>query len=259
MTHAWDPDRYLTYADERGRPFVELLGRVGAETPASVVDLGCGPGNLTRLVLDRWPTARVTGVDSSPAMIEKARAGGGPIDFEVGDIRDWASTTPPGTVDVLLANAAFQWVPGHLDLLPRLVRAVRPGGWFAFQVPGNFAEPSHRLRAELAAEPAYAPYTASLDAPGSHDPEVYLETLADAGCEVDAWETTYLHVLTGDDPVFTWISGTSLLPTRAALPDEVWPDFAAELKRRLAAAYPVRHGRVVMPFRRIFCVARVAA
>jgi trans-aconitate 2-methyltransferase len=259
MAHTWDPERYLAYADERGRPFVELLARIGAADPASVVDLGCGPGNLTRLLTERWPAAQVTGLDSSAAMIEKARTAGGPVAYEVADVRDWATAAAPGSVDVLVSNATFQWVPGHLDLLPALVRAVRPGGWFAFQVPGNFTEPSHRLREELAAEPPYAAHTVGLDAPASHDPAVYLETLAGAGCEVDAWETTYLHVLTGDDPVFTWISGTILLPTRAALPDELWEPFAVELKRRLAAAYPVRHGRVVMPFRRIFAVARVAS
>lgn len=259
MAHAWDPDRYLAYADERGRPFVELLSRVDAADPTMVVDLGCGPGNLTQLLGRRWPDARITGVDSSPAMIEKARAAGGPVTFELGDVRGWADATEPGSVDVLVSNATFQWVPGHLELLSALVRAVRPGGWLAFQVPGNFTEPSHRLREELAAEEPYAEHTRELDAPASHDPAVYLETLADAGCDVDAWETTYLHVLSGEDPVFTWISGTSLLPTRAALPAELWPGFAAELKRRLAAAYPVRHDRVVMPFRRIFCVAKVGS
>jgi len=257
MAHPWDPDRYLAYADERGRPFVELLARLRAEDPGAVVDLGCGPGNLTRLLADRWPGARVTGVDSSRAMIEKARTAVPGVALETADLRDWVDTVAPGSIDVLVSNATLQWVPGHLDLLPALARTVRPGGWLAFQVPGNFDEPSHRLREELSAEEPYAAHTRDLDAPGSHDPAVYLETLAGLGHEVDAWETTYLHVLTGEDPVFAWISGTSLLPTRAALPDELWPAYEAELKRRLAAAYPVRHGRVVLPFRRIFCVARI--
>lgn len=258
MAHAWDPDRYLAYADERGRPFVELIARIDAADPGIVVDLGCGPGNLTALLAERWPEAAITGLDSSEPMIDRARREQPGLAFEVADLRDWAEHVEPASIDVLVSNATLQWVPGHLELLPRLVRAVRPGGWFAFQVPGNFAEPSHVLRAELAAEEPYAAYTRDLDAPASYDPAVYLDALVAAGCEVDAWETTYLHQLTGADAVFTWISGTSLRPTAAALPDELWPDFAAELKRRLAAAYSMRHGRVVMPFRRIFCVARVA-
>jgi len=259
MAHAWDPDRYLTYSDERERPFVELVARIRAAAPTTVVDLGCGPGNFTARLASRWPRARITGLDSSEPMIAAARAQQTGIDFAVADLRDWARTTAAGSVDVLVSNATLQWVPGHLGLLPSLAATVAPGGWFAFQVPGNFDEPSHVLRAELAAEEPYAAYTRDLDAPASHDPEVYLDVLAGAGLDVDAWETTYLHQLTGDDPVFTWISGTSLRPTAAALPPELWAEFAAELKRRLAAAYPVQHGRVVLPFRRVFVVAQVPA
>jgi trans-aconitate 2-methyltransferase len=257
MAHTWDPDRYLAYADERGRPFVELVARIRAEAPATVVDLGCGPGNLTALLAQRWPKAAVTGVDSSEAMVAQARASVPGVAFEVGDLRDWVAATAPGSVDVMVSNATLQWVPGHLDLLADLVRPVRPGGWFAFQVPGNFEEPSHTLRAQLAAEEPYAAHTRDLATPASHDPKVYLEALADLGLEVDVWETTYLHQLTGPDPVFNWVLGTSLRPTAAALPPELWQGFADEFKRRLAAAYPERRGRVVMPFRRIFVVARL--
>lgn len=244
MPNPWDPDRYLTYADERGRPFVELLARIRADAPKTVVDLGCGPGNLTRLLAQRWPEANVTGVDSSPAMVERARAEG--IAAEVGDLRDWQ-----GEADVVVSNATLQWVPDHLDLLPRL--AARARQVFAFQVPANFEEPSHALREELAAEPPYRDHTRDLASPASHDPSVYLQAL-DA-YDVDAWSTTYLHVLPGEDAVFDWISGTSLLPTRAALPPELFEQFASELKARLRAAYPARDGKVVMPFRRTFVVA----
>lgn len=255
MSHRWDPERYLAYADERGRPFVELLARVPAADPRVVVDLGCGPGNLTALLADRWPGATITGVDSSPEMIAKARLTEPRVTFDVADLRDWAThgTTP---VDVLVSNATLQWVPGHLDLLEGLVGAVRPGGWLAFQVPGNFDEPSHAIRRDLAAEPAYADLTRDVAVPSSHDPEVYLERLAGLGCEVDAWETTYLHVLTGEDPVFTWVSGTGARPTLQALPDDLRADFEAEFRRRLRAAYPPREHGVVLPFRRIFVVAR---
>ena len=254
MTHTWDPERYLTYADERGRPFVELVARVGAEAPRRVVDLGCGPGNLTTLLAQRWPDASIAGVDSSPEMVAAARRLDTGIYFEVADLRDWLATAEP--VDVLVSNATLQWVPGHLDLLPALVDAVAPGGWLAFQVPGNFDEPSHTIRRDLAAEEPWRVHTRGAAVPDSHDPGVYLDRLAGLGCEVDAWETTYLHVLRGEDPVFTWVSGTGARPTIAAIPEDVRPEFVAELKRRLAAAYPDTGHGVVLPFRRVFAVAR---
>ena len=257
MTHTWDPERYLTYADERGRPFVELLQRVAAEAPLAVADLGCGPGNLTRLLVERWPDASVLGVDSSPEMIERARADVPGVAFEVRDLRDWSPAEP---VDVLVSNATLQWLPDHLELLPGLVARVRPGGWLAFQVPGNFSEPSHTIRAELAAEEPYAAYTREVAVPSSHDPAVYLEMLAGLGCEVDAWETTYLHVLHGEDPVFTWVSGTGARPTLQALePVGLRDAFEQEFRRRLRAAYRPRPHGVVLPFRRVFVVARVTS
>ena len=260
--HTWDPERYLTYADERGRPFVELIARIAATDPATVVDLGCGPGNLTRLLKERWPEATVRGLDSSPEMIAKAKAIDG-IDFAVADLREWAGSTGEAgssEVDVLVSNATLQWVPGHLELLPALVGRVKPGGWFAFQVPGNFDEPSHTIRKELADEAPYRPHTRDLATPASHDPATYLEALTAIGCTVDAWETTYLHVLTGADPVFTWVSGTGARPTLEAL-DQVGlrEAYEAEFKARLARAYPERGHGVVLPFRRVFVVAQVGA
>lgn len=250
----WDPDRYLAFAGERGRPFVELLGRVAASAPTAVVDLGCGPGNLTALLAERWPAAAVTGVDSSPEMVERARRDVPGIAFEEADLRRWSPAAP---VDVLVSNATLQWLPDHLDLLPRLVGQVRPGGWLAFQVPGNFDQPSHTLRAALAAEEPYAAHTEGVAAPSAHDAATYLRALHRLGCAVDAWETTYLHVLHGPDPVFTWVSGTGARPTLQALPDDLRPAFEAELRRRLRAAYPDDGHGVVLPFRRVFVVAQV--
>jgi trans-aconitate 2-methyltransferase len=262
MAHRWDPERYLRYADERGRPFVELLARVGAAQPATVVDLGCGPGNLTALLRERWPAARITGIDSSPEMIARARASAPGVDFEVGDLRAWVSTAGGASVDVLVSNATLQWVPGHLDLLPALAAAVAPDGWLAFQVPGNFDEPSHTIRDELAAEKPYAEHTAGVATPDAHDAATYLDVLAGVGCEVDAWETTYLHVLHGEDPVFTWVSGTGARPTLQALEaadPELRVAFEDEFRRRLRAAYPETGHGVVLPFRRVFVVARPSA
>lgn len=252
--HTWDADHYLRYAEERGRPFVELVARIRAESPARVVDLGCGPGNLTRLLADRWPEAVVRGVDSSREMVEVARRDVPGLDFEIADLRDWLHRGE--VVDVLVSNATLQWLPDHLELLPALADRVRPGGWLAFQVPANAGEPSHTIRGELAAEAPYAEHAGDVAVPDSHEPEAYLDVLARAGCEADVWETTYFHVLTGEDPVFTWVSGTGARPTLQALPDDLRPRFEEELKVRLRAAYPDRGYGVVLPFRRIFAVGR---
>lgn len=256
-SHSWHPERYLTYADERGRPFLDLLSRVGALTPRRVVDLGCGPGNLTRLLPERWPGAEVVGLDSSPQMVEQAVASETPgVRFEVADLRGWRPADP---VDVLVSNATLQWVPGHLDLLPDLLAHVMPGGWFAFQVPGNFGEPSHVLLHELGADQRFTPYLQGIARPDGHDPETYLAALLGLGCSVDAWETTYLHLLHGEDPVFTWISGTGARPTLQALPDEVRQEFVREYQQLLREAYPPGPHGTVLPFRRVFVVAQVPA
>jgi trans-aconitate 2-methyltransferase len=256
-TDRWDPRHYLTYADERGRPFVDLVNRIGTVDPVRVVDLGCGPGNLTALLAQRWPEADVLGIDSSEEMITVARdADISGVRFEAGDVTTWE---PAEQVDVLVSNATLQWVPGHLDLLPALVSRVAPGGWLAFQVPGNFTAPSHALLYELGADPRFASYLTGIAKPSSHDPEVYLDVLSGLGCRVDAWETTYLHLLPGKDPVFTWISATGARPTLQALPDELREQFVADYKELLLHAYfPTERG-TVLPFRRIFAVAQVPA
>ncbi len=190
-------------------------------------------------------------------MVEAATRDHGQVaSFSVGDLRAW--TAPEGGVDVLVSNATLQWLPDHLDLLPSLVAQVAPGGWLAFQVPGNFHEPSHTLRAELAAESPYAEHSPDAGIHGSEEPAAYLDALTAAGCAVDVWETTYLHVLQGEDPVFTWVSGTGARPTIQSLPEDgVREQFVEEFKRRLRAAYPPRPYGVVLPFRRIFAVAQV--
>jgi trans-aconitate 2-methyltransferase len=253
MPH-WNPSTYLQFADERSRPFFELLARVDCDAPREVVDLGCGPGQLTASLADRWPSASVLGVDSSPDMIEAARAHKGErVRFELADVGTWSPRAP---VDVLVSNATLQWVPDHRALLPSLVSAITPGGWLAFQVPGNFDEPSHRLLREVAADPRFAAATSDITFPSSHDPRVYLADLAALGCVVDAWETTYLHVLDGPDPVFRWISGTGARPVLQALDGALREEFVDDYKALLRDAYPADDHGTVLRFRRIFCVAR---
>jgi trans-aconitate 2-methyltransferase len=253
----WDPAIYLEFADERARPFGDLLVQVLADSPEQVADLGCGPGQLTASLADRWPEAAVLGIDSSSEMIARAQPyAHSHLRFEVQDLRDWRPAEP---VDVIVSNATLQWVPGHRQLLTRLVDALAPDGWLAFQVPGNFGEPSHELLHELADDARFSSFTAGRERPDGYDAATYLDDLAGLGCAVNAWETTYLHVLSGPDPVFRWISGTGARPVLQALPADLREEFTAEYKRRLVAAYPERPYGTLLPFRRVFVVAHRSA
>jgi trans-aconitate 2-methyltransferase len=252
----WDPAAYGRFGAERSRPFADLLARVGARRPRAVVDLGCGPGELTATLAGRWPGARVTGLDSSPEMIARAAALGAPVEFRLGDVREWR---PAPDVDVLVSNAVLQWVPGHGELLIRWAGELPPGAWLAVQVPGNFAAPSHRALREVARSRPFAAVAGDLvrDAPVD-DAAGYAALLTAAGAAVDAWETTYVHLLPAapEHPVLGWLEGTALRPVRAVLDDAAWGAFRAALADRLAAAYPARGGVVPFPFRRVFVVAR---
>ena len=253
----WNPVNYLEFADERSRPFFDLVARVAAKTPELVVDLGCGPGQLTASLADRWPNATIIGIDSSPAMIERAAEHRSErVTFELEDLRAWRPDRP---VEVIVSNAALQWVPDHRALLPGLLGSLSSDGWLAFQVPGNFGEPSHTLLRELAAAPRFAPHLTGIAWPGADPAETYLDDLVRLGCRVQAWETTYLHLLEGPDPVFRWISGTGARPVLSALPDPVRAEFESEYRGRLRAAYPSRAYGTVLPFRRIFVVAQKEA
>jgi trans-aconitate 2-methyltransferase len=252
----WDPAVYSRYGAERSRPFADLVARIGADRPRAVADLGCGPGELTVTLAQRWPGARITGIDSSPEMIARAARLGVGVDFRVGDLREWR---PGPDTDVLITNAALQWVPDHRELLDRWVRELPAGAFLAWQVPGNFAAPSHRALREVGRRPPYAAVLGDelREAPVD-DAAGYAARLTALGAAVDAWETTYVHLLpaAGEHPVLRWMEGTALRPVRARLDDAAWAGFRADLGERLAAAYPVENGLVVFPFRRIFVVAR---
>jgi trans-aconitate 2-methyltransferase len=244
----WDPVAYLRFADERSRPFADLLGRVGAVDPTVVVDLGCGNGSVTATLHRRWPRAQVTGVDDSVSMLAAAaeHAVPGRLDFVRADVREWQ---PAGQVDVLVSNAVLHWVPEHPALLARWGAALPVGGWLAMQVPGNHRAPTHALLTALCRSPRWA----SLLADAAPDPDA---VLTPAG---------YLDVLTGaglarEDPVLRWVAGTVLRPVLARLSDENADAVTAEYAAALRAAYPRRaDGTTVLPFRRVFAVGHRAS
>ncbi|GAA5060642.1 trans-aconitate 2-methyltransferase [Nocardia callitridis] len=250
----WDPKKYLAFTDHRARPFFDLIARIDTDTPRRVVDLGCGPGNLTETLAERWPHAHLDAVDSAPEMVEAARGRG--IDARVLDVREWV---PEPDTDVVVSNAVLQWVPEHSDLLRIWLDALPHGAWFAMQVPGNFEAPSHRELRALAAEPRWRDRLDDVELRGGDavpDPADYATILATGDVTVDVWETTYLQRLSGPDPVLEWVSGTALRPIRAVLDDTDWQRFRGELAPRLRAAYPPNQDTSTwFPFRRLFAVA----
>ncbi|MBC7631221.1 methyltransferase domain-containing protein [Aeromicrobium sp.] len=256
---AWDPARYLQFADDRSRPFIDLVARIEGD-PASIVDLGCGPGHLTAVLRGRWPAAEILGVDSSEEMLDVAVSANADdhASYELADVAAWI---PPEPVDLIVSNALFQWVPEQLPVIGRLIAAVAPGGTFALQVPNNYAGPSHTLLHDISSRGPYASHTEGLHDNRATPPEAYLDLFSRLGWATDVWETTYLHVLGtggphGDDPVFDWISGTGARPILQALPDGLREEFIETYKSALREAYPARSWGTVLPFTRTFAVAR---
>ncbi|NJC70888.1 methyltransferase domain-containing protein [Planosporangium thailandense] len=261
---SWDPEQYARFAAERARPFHDLIAQIPTTAPETVVDLGCGPGTVTVSLADRWPDARVYGLDSSPDMIAAAArlARPGRLEFGLGDIAGWRPA--PDSVDVIVSNAALQWVPGHLDALPGWAAALRPGGTLALQVPlprGVAATDVFRSVATSSRWAARLGPVASGTGPRGVSPvqpaTAYLDVLAGHRLAVDAWETTYLHVLPGPDPVYEWFAGTGLRPYLDALADDppALERFRAEVAQRLREEYPQRGYGTVLPFPRLFVVA----
>lgn len=249
----WDAGQYLRFGGERARPFFDLVAQVGAASPRYVADLGCGPGTLTAALARRWPDASVVGVDNSPEMIAKAQASTAPsLSFVLGDVWDWRPERP---LDVLVCNAVLQWVPGHEELLLRWADLLAPDGWLAFQLPGNFNQPSHTIIEEMARSPRWRePLAGARLNRQAGNPADYVALLARPGFEVDAWETSYLHILHGENPVLEWTKGTTLRPVLAALDADQSAAFVREYGERILAEYRPHPFGTIFPFRRVFAV-----
>lgn len=250
----WSADLYLRYEDERTRPSRDLLAAVPLTDADRVVDLGCGPGNSTELLVRRWPDAKISGIDSSPAMIAEARKRLPGLDFSLADVAGWMPEAP---VDVLFANAVLQWLPDHGTLLPRLFGLLAPGGVMAIQMPDNVAEPSHQLMRETAAAMPFAAKLANAARPPLPPVGFYYDLLAPHAARVDVWHIAYNHPLADAQAIVDWVSSTGLKPFLDPLGADEQEKFLAAYSAGIAEAYPPRAGgRVLLRFPRLFIVAQ---
>ena len=261
MNTSWNPTQYLRYNSERTRPFADLLARVPQAEPKLILDLGCGPGNGTALLRARWPQARILGIDGSASMIARAQEENKDpkVSYRQQTIEDWLAETegtePDQRPNLIVSNAVFHWIENHLDLLPRITQALAPGGSLAFQVAGNFLAPTHALLRELAADPRFAPHIQTKHIDSVTPAADYIQALAGEGWQVDAWETTYQHILQGQDPVYEWLAGAGARPVLTALPADLREEFSTRYRPALRQAYPASPVGTILPFRRIFTVA----
>lgn len=251
---SWNPQQYARFAGQRLRPALDLIARIPLELPQTVADLGCGAGNVTRILRERWPHARIRGVDASPQMLAEARKEQADIDWECADLGCWS---PAEKCDLVFSNAALHWLDDHPALFARLAGCVAPGGVLAVQMPRNFGAPSHTLMHELATHPPWRESLTPLLRPTPVlEPAAYFALLAPRVRSIDIWETEYLQVLEGENPVVEWTKGTWLAPLLAALPPEGRSAFEAQYRQRVAQAYPRgADGKTLFPFRRLFIVA----
>ncbi|WP_281332609.1 methyltransferase domain-containing protein [Polyangium sp. 6x1] len=254
----WDPRQYNLFREARRRPFFDLLAQVKTTAPARVVDLGCGTGDLTLALAERWPAAEILGVDSSAAMLAEAQAkhASSRVRFLQADL---ARVELPGPASVLFSNAALHWLDDHAALLTHLAGLLEPGGTLAFQVPANFEAPSHRRVEEVRALPRFAATLRDVRRGHAEPLAFYLDHLVGLGCTVEAWDTTYLHVLPGEDAVLQWLLGTTLRPIVTALGPEDAAAFLDTLRPLLQSDYPALPSGTPFPFTRRFVVATRAA
>lgn len=258
----WSSAQYLKFNSERTRAARDLLSQIPLASPKHVVDIGCGPGNSTAVVAERYPNAHLSGIDSSPDMIKKAQETLPEISFKVADLESYAPEVP---ADLYFSNAVFQWLSAsHLPrILQRLVGQLPPGGVLAFQVPDNLSEPCQAAMRDTASESG-APWEETLRraAPG-RDPfptegELY-DTLRPLCSDVDIWRTTYYHRMDDHQAIVEWVKGTGLRPFIDPLSSAERQAYLDSYLEKIKNQYPIQQdGKVLLAYPRLFVVATKA-
>ena len=250
----WNPSQYLRFGNERLQPVIDLIGRIPLESPQVIYDLGCGTGSGTVILKERWPGAIVTGVDASESMLERTRALEADVSWQLSDLTTWEPAAP---ANLLFSNAVFHWLDDHQSLFPKLVSKLAPGGILAVQMPHNWRAPTHRLIADVVRA---GPWRTQLEPQIREFPvlegQEYYDLLSSQASSIDMWETTYYHILDGQDPVVEWTKGSILKPLLDLLEGPEAEDFLKMYRSKIAQAYPQRgDGKTVLQFRRLFFMA----
>lgn len=248
---SWNATQYLKFSEERTRPCRDLAARIEIADPHRVIDLGCGPGNSTEVLAERWPAAELTGLDSSTDMIAQARAAHPDWRWLTADIAEWATATAD-IYDVVFSNAALQWAPDHANLLPRILRHARV---LALQIPGNWNGPAHQAMRDVAKRFTFPREVREWF---THDAAFYYDTLAPHAARLDLWETEYIHIMDNAESIVEWYKGSGIRPFLEALDSDAGRAcFTAAYLEAIRASYvPRPDGRVLFPFRRIFVVVQ---
>lgn len=252
----WNPDLYRQFEAERTRPAKELLARIVHNNVQQVTDLGCGPGNSTELLYRAWPTANITGLDSSQAMLEQARQRLPECQFIQADIQHWRASP---LQDVIYANASLQWLSDHQRLLPHLISQLAERGVLAVQMPDNLDQPTHSLMRKVAESPDWQRKIGDEAARRKRilPVDACYDLLSAAGCHVDIWHTTYYHIMPSHAAIIDWLQATGLRPFLAPLTEDDRRVFLTQYHRELEGAYGIREGgNILMPFPRLFMVAQ---
>lgn len=252
----WDPVQYQVYSHYRLRPALDLIHRIPLQRPARIVDLGCGVGDITRQLKVRWPEAKIIGVDSSAEKLERARQTSPDIEWQLADLDEWS---PNKFVDLIFSHSALGECLQHEILLPKLASWIAPNGVFALQMPSNSLEPSHTLICQLASQLPWSKYLADLALPAACKPaQFYWELLHSHARSLDIWETSYLHVLEGENPVASFLEDALLGKVFDRLEAEEQQAFMEAYRQGLKIAYPPNsEGKTLFPDHRLFMVAQV--
>ncbi|MEX5584410.1 trans-aconitate 2-methyltransferase [Pseudomonas lurida] len=249
----WSAKQYKMFEQQRTRPVRDLVAAIPNTEVRTAVDLGCGPGNSTEVLAQRFPHAHITGMDSSDDMLVDARKRLPALNFELADIGAWR---PAQACDVILANASLQWLPDHATLYPRLVQQLTPGGTLAVQTPDNLDQPAHRLAREVAADGPWSAKIGAVKHNERHTASYYYELLSPHCSTVDVWRTIYLHPLADHAAVVEWFKASALRPFLAPLTDSEKAAFLQAYQARITQAYPaLADGTVLLPFPRLFIIA----